>query len=194
MSVKDDAERIGIEVMGKLGVTQFAQVTAWSIAVSDIVAGLRTQMTAEQFELAVVVFERWGMAVPYMMHTGPPRIWMRSEVPKLKKYFEDTFKTAKRVRRKRHILPHVAENVERDELLVKEAEAFCQRTMAEMDRLVTVGDIYCESYVFHNLIEYCKDLLRVVLGDSLIEQFIAEYDTAIGSLNETTKLINAPQV
>lgn len=194
MPAYNDAERVGIEIFGRFGTGIVAVIYAWSFAVLDIITGLSSQMTRRQFDLAVSVFERWGMAVPDSLHSGPPKEWTRSEIPELKKFFEGTLTVVADIKLAYDAMPHARTTRDRDMLLLQDAEAFCTGELAEIDHISAMGDIYCEAFVFMNLIYHCKDMMRVVMGDAVVAQFIAEYEDAMKSLRRAYNLVNAPEV
>lgn len=188
-----DVERIGIELMSKLGTNQLGSVIAWITTVTTIIERFEAKVTPHQYSLLIHVYERWGLAVPFIDDPGP-RIWMRSEAADIEAYFSGTLLVAQRIRSEYERLPHAAPSRDRDALLLDDVEAFCTEKMTLIQELSSQGDFYCEPAVFENLAKYCKDLLRVVLGDELLNEFAEEYDRAMKVLADSVKLINAPEV
>jgi len=188
MSEREDVEQLGIEILSRTGVGVAGVVTYWSHVVIGLLGAFGERLSEERRKLAGDVFERWGMAMPLVMYRETvPRIWMRSEVAILKGYFGDTLAVIGCIE---------ASGVvhQKNGVILHEAHEYCEQVVAEVDRLSVLGDLTTEMKTFETLVYHCKQLLCVVLGEPLADEFARRYDEAITVMNATVGLVTAPRV
>ena len=194
MTQKVDSEQISIEMMSEFGTGVVGIVAAWSYITLSIVFSLRDKLQSVEFALAIRAVEQWGMAVPHMLMSNEMKPWTRSEIPGLRKYFEDTLEVIVLMEAAEPRLVYFHEQRDRNRMYLEEARTFCQDQIEEIDRLSEFGDLTCETWVFENFSFHCRRLIEAVLGDELMEQFKKEYKASLGGIKSAEQLINAPEV
>ncbi len=170
-----------------------ACLAGWLVGNLNVFTKLMPELDPYQGRLLLDVIRLWGRVIPYTL--GPtelPHIVMPEEASKVRALFEDTATIARVVNIFRTILPHEAHNRERDEAIVCALRAFCEEKSDEIERLSAIGIFEAQRWLFDGLCWHLKQLLRVILGDRLMERFTTEYDIQMSELRLMHDLAAAP--
>jgi hypothetical protein len=158
-----------------------------------VLEGMRSDMDPLQHRLATDIIGLWGRVVP--MTLGPDadrRVLTDATAASVQRMFDDADAQASVVHVFRTILPHHAENEDRDEASYRAAKEFIGGTADRLAEYLRHGSFVMEGWLFHRLIGHLKDLLRIVLGDAHSARFIERYDAAMNDIAEQVLLNQTP--
>ena len=135
------------------------------------VSATKPDLDSYQQKTFLDVIQQWGGALPFSLQsTEQPRIVMPEEAEAIRSLFEKALTTATVVRIFRSVMPHQAENRERDEAIISDMRAFCTEKSGEIRQLSRIGVFEVEQWVFEMLCWHLKQLLPVILGDTLMKR------------------------
>ena len=171
------------------GGTGIASVSiAWGFGVMNILNGMADELSPEQYKLAFKVFDRWSATVPLsLLALGGPHFILPGRVRDIVELLENTQTTATLVRIVRTVLPHRAENRERDERIIADARAFCEEHADIIRQLEDTG-FSMEDGLPKALEYHCSQLMLVALGDEVYGRFMRELEALQNNLKEQIRL------
>src|ERR1043166_7295946 len=160
MGIREEAEAFGITIFSMPHTGLVGAIAAWSWGALRSLKELSLQ-DQEQFQSALEIIEAWGMVLPHTLNSqGSVVTYSQENVASLRKLFESTRRIAER-------------------LAAIEIREFCDTELREIGRLSQIGDMTCETWVLDKLIDHHKQMLAVVLGNSLFDRFVENYDQAM---------------
>ena len=138
-------------------------VFAWEMGVMAVLDGLRSDVDPLQHRLASDIVGLWGRVIP--MTLGPDaerRVVTDATAASVQRMFDDADALTSVVRIFRTVLPHHAENQERDEASYRAAKGFIGGTSDRLAEYLRHGSFVMEGWLFHRLIGHLQDLLRIL--------------------------------
>jgi hypothetical protein len=185
--------RIFLQRRPEGGTGVVSAIAAWFLQTMGILDGLRSDLDPLQYRLAFDVIEQWSRVVPLTLgRTDSPRIVTEGEAPDLLELFDGTLTLAGLIHIFRNVLPHYAENRERDEAIYREVQAFCGEKADTIRDFTGHGSFEVEGWLFDKLAWHCQQLLLVVLGDVHQRAFKERYDAAMRDISEQIVLNQTP--
>ncbi|MEK7637976.1 MAG: hypothetical protein AAB375_00920 [Patescibacteria group bacterium] len=169
-----------------------AAMAGWFIGNINVFLQLKPDMDSFQQKMFLDVIQQWGRALPFSLQsTEQPRIVMPEEAEAIRSLFEKALTTATVVRIFRSVMPHQAENRERDEAIISDMRAFCTEKSGEIRQLSRIGVFEVEQWVFEMLCWHLKQLLPVILGDTLMKRFEKAFNQQMRELLQMAQLAAA---
>lgn len=170
-----------------------AQIVGWLLGNVKVFLSLRPDLNPYQQKMFLDVLRQWTTVLPFSLgSTTHPRIVIPEETEVFLSLFRDARATAAAIRIFRVILPHQAENRERDENIIREACDFCDEKANHIRELSRIGTFEIEQWVFEELYWHLKQLVVVIFGDALMKRFETAYDQQMTELLQMVQLASAP--
>lgn len=149
---------------------------AWGMGTYSVLLGMQAELDAMRFRLAWRIVEHWSSIMPLVfLAEGIPRLITHDKADDIQELFHNAVSIATLTRIVRTVLPHHADNEERDEYIIADTREFCGE-QAETIRSFEGNDFEIECWVFKKLAWHMRELLGVALGDHRMEEFTLRHE------------------